>query len=278
MRSLAAAAVLGAAIAVPATAADEARVRVLHASPDAPAVDVWLDGAKVDALTNVPFATISNYLTIPAGSHQVAVYATGTTSSPVIDATLTLAAGASYTIAATDAVASIDAQVLMDAPNPTAGSAQVRVVHFSADAPAVDVAPDGAAPADAVVKGLEYPNATGYLALPANPYDLEVRLAGTQTVALQLDPVTVEAGKAYTVFAVGSAANPPAGGNQLQVIVAVDAIAAVAPAGTLPPTSTADTIDARADATTSMPGLIIAVVMAVALVTGLTLRRAAARR
>ncbi|HMP39397.1 MAG TPA: DUF4397 domain-containing protein, partial [Roseiflexaceae bacterium] len=34
-----------------------AMVRVVHASPDAPAVDVWINGSKVDALTNVPFFT-----------------------------------------------------------------------------------------------------------------------------------------------------------------------------------------------------------------------------
>ena len=54
------------------SAASDARVRVLHASPDAPAVDVYLDGSKVSALTNVPFGAISDYLAIPAGSHKVA--------------------------------------------------------------------------------------------------------------------------------------------------------------------------------------------------------------
>ena len=47
------------AVAIPATAADTSRVRVLHASPDAPNVDIYLDDVKVDALTNVPFKTIS---------------------------------------------------------------------------------------------------------------------------------------------------------------------------------------------------------------------------
>ncbi|HEY7591271.1 MAG TPA: DUF4397 domain-containing protein [Candidatus Limnocylindrales bacterium] len=275
-RSIAAAAVLAAAAVMPANAADEALVRVLHASPDAPAVDVWLDGTKVDALTNVPFATISDYLSIPAGSHQVAVYATGTDSSPVIDAELEFAAGTSYTVAATDAVASIDAQVITDAPAPTADAAQVRVVHFSADAPEVDVAPDRAAPADAIVKALEYPNPTDYLTIPADSYDLEVRLAGSETVALQLDPVTVEAGKAYTVFAIGSAANPPVGEKAIQALVAVDATAE-APGESLPPTSTAAPIG-DAPATSVLPALLVALAAAAAFVLSLRLRRADARR
>jgi hypothetical protein len=224
-----------------AHAADPARVRVLHASPDAPAVDIHLDDEAVEALTNVPFATISDYLDVPAGDHNVKVYATGTTTDPVIDADVSLAAGAVYTIAATDAVASIDAQVLEDEPSPDCDGAQVRVIHFSADAPAVDVATAGADPADALVAGLAYPDATGYLDLPAGSYDLEVRLAGTTDVALDLAGVTVDECTAYSVFAIGSAATPPVGGNALQAVVAVDATASAGGGGarpTLPPTDT----------------------------------------
>lgn len=236
------------AVAGPVGAADTAKVRVLHASPDAPAVDVYLDDAKVDALTNVPFGTISGYLAIPAGDHNVKVYATGTTTGAVIDADVSVAAGKMYTIAATDALASIKAQVLEDTPSPSAASAQVRVIHFSADAPAVDIATAGSAPADAVIKNLAFPNASSYLALPGGTYDLEVRLAGTTTVALALSDVTVADGSSYSVFAIGSAAETPVGGNALQVVVAVDATAeAAAPAVTPPATDT--TLPAASTAT-----------------------------
>jgi len=226
------------AIAAPVGAADTSKVRVLHASPDAPAVDVYLDDAIVGPLTNVPFGVISGYLDIPSGDHNIKVYATGDTTTPVIDADVTVAAGKAYTIAATDAVAAITAQVLVDAPSASCDTAQVRVVHFSADAPAVDVATAGAAPADAIVKNLSYPDATGYLDLPAGSYDLEVRLAGTSTVALDLPGVAIEDCKSYTVFAVGSAASPAVGGNALQVVVAVDATAKAGAEPTAPPTDT----------------------------------------
>ena len=75
LRVLAAGALTFAMVGV-ASASDHAMVRVLHASPDAPAVDVYLDDAKVDALTNVPFGTISGYLEIPSGDHNIKVYAT----------------------------------------------------------------------------------------------------------------------------------------------------------------------------------------------------------
>ena len=144
--ALVASAALLLAVAIPATAADTLRVRVLHASPDAPNVDIYLDDAKVDALTNVPFKTISAYLSIPAGAHNVKVVPTGgAVADAVIDADVTFATGTSYTVAATNVVASIEAQVVVDAPTPSITGAQLRVVHFSADTPAVDVRPDGGA-------------------------------------------------------------------------------------------------------------------------------------
>jgi hypothetical protein len=225
IRRLLPAVALAFAIAAPAGASNHATVRVLHASPDAPAVDIYLDDAAVSALTDVPFATLSDYLDVPSGDHNVKVYATGTTTDPVIDVDVTLAAGTAYTIAATDALASITPQVLVDDPSPACDSAQVRVVHLSADAPAVDIAPAGATPDEAVVKNLAYPDASDYLALPGGSYDLEVRLAGETTVALDLPGVTVEDCMAYSVFAIGSAADPSVGGNGLQVVVAVDASA-----------------------------------------------------
>ncbi len=207
------------ALAVPVVAADTARVRVLHASPDAPNVDVYLDDAKVDALTDVAFKTISAYLPIPAGAHNIKVVPTGgAIGDAVIDADLTFASGQRYTIAATNVVASIEAQVIEDDPTPASSGAQLRVVHFSADTPAVDVRPDGGSP---IVTALAYPDATAYLDVPAGTYDLEVCATGTDTCPLDLDPVAVEADTSYSAFAVGSMAS-----GTLAAVLAVDAMAA----------------------------------------------------
>jgi len=203
--------------------ADTAKVRVLHASPDAPAVDIYANGAEI--LSDVPFGVISDYLEVPAGEYQIQVFVASpdpATEGAVIDAMLTFAAGTMTTVAATNDVATIEAQVIIDAPAPVADMAQIRVVHFSADAPAVDIAPDGAEP---IVAALAYPTATDYLTVPAGDYDLEVRPAGTMDVALQLDPVTLAAGNSYSVFAIGSLA-----GGTLTAVVAVDLSSMMEPA------------------------------------------------
>ena len=49
-------------------AAGDACVNVVHASPDAPAVDVYVDGAL--ALSNLAFPGSSGWVALPAGPHQ----------------------------------------------------------------------------------------------------------------------------------------------------------------------------------------------------------------
>jgi len=223
-----AAAALAAVMAIPAVgaaqdeAADEnAKVRVGHFSPDAPAVDVYANGGAI--LTDVPFGVISEYLEVPGGTYTIEVVAAG--ADPADGAVigpvdLDFGAGTMTTVAATNTLENIEAQVIADAPMPQEGIAQVRVVHFSADAPAVDIALDGG---DVVVENLEYPNATeAYLDLPEGDYDLEIRPTGTTDVAFDIDPLTLPGDNSFTVFAIGSLAD-----GSFTVLPVVDASGAM---------------------------------------------------
>jgi hypothetical protein len=206
---------------VPAVDAALAGVRVLHGSPDAPAVDVYANGQAV--LTDVAFGTLSPYLYVPAGTYQIQVVPAGTTIAEgpvVIDASLTFAEGTLTTVAATNVLAAITPKVIADAPAPVADRAQIRVVHLSADAPKVDIAADGSAKGDAIFKNLKYGKATKYATVPAGVYDLEVRPAGKKKAAFDIPPVTLEAGKSYSAMAIGQL-----GDGSLTVILAEDASA-----------------------------------------------------
>ena len=214
-----AAAALAAVMALPAGAFaqdDMAKVRVGHFSPDAPAVDVYANGGAI--LTEVPFGVLSDYLEVPGGTYTIEVVAAG--ADPADGAVigpvdLDFAGGTMTTVAATNNLESIEAQVLTDEPVPQDGIAQVRIVHFSADAPAVDIAPDGA---EALVPGLAYPDNTGYVDLPEGDYDLEIRAAGSEDVAFDIDALTLAGNTSYSVFAIGSLAD-----DSFTVLAAVDA-------------------------------------------------------
>ena len=74
-----------------AEAADEGRVRIMHASPDTPAVDIFVDGAK--AVTALAFPKDTGYVTLPAGTHNVKVFVSPSdgTGSPALEANLDIA-------------------------------------------------------------------------------------------------------------------------------------------------------------------------------------------
>jgi hypothetical protein len=87
-----------------------------------------------------------------------------------------------------------------DLTTPAAGKAHVRFIHLSPDAPAVDIAVVGG---PVVFPNSSFKQASAFTPLAAGTYNLEVRVAGTSTVALTLPPITVADGKIYTVFAKG---------------------------------------------------------------------------
>ena len=244
-----------------AGAAEMSWVRVVHASPDAPNVDVWVDGTK--ALTDVAFGKYSDYVALPAGAHKFQVVATGTTGPAVIDVTPTLEAGKYYTVIAANQLASIQPLLLVDdLATPAAGKFHLRVVHASPDAPAVDVAVAGG---PVLVSNLAFPKNTEFAPVDAGTYTVEVRPAGTTNAVLTLPNVKFEAGKLYTVIATGLVNGTPA---LSAIAIAADpapAMTAAPPMG-MPSTGVADT----AGLWLVLGGLIV-------LGAGLTVRRLALR-
>ena len=109
-----------------------AKVRVLHGSPDAPAVDVYVDGTE--AVSDVAFGTVTDYLEIPAGEHQVQVVAAGTdpaAGGAVIDATLTFAPGTrDHRRRDQQPGRPSRPRSSSTTPRPVADKAQLRVVHL----------------------------------------------------------------------------------------------------------------------------------------------------
>jgi len=213
--------VLSLALATSALAqSDMARVRVVHASPDAPAVDVWVNGSV--AFSNAPFKGITDYAALAPATYNVQVTPTGATEPVVIEADLALDANTDYTVVAVGLLANIEPLVLVDNNSaPAAGKAHVRFVHASPDAPAVDIAVAGGGPV--LFSNVAFKGVGDYLPVDAGTYDLEVRVAGTETVALSVPGVALADGTVYTIFAMGLAGGEPA----LTAVPSVDAVAPV---------------------------------------------------
>jgi hypothetical protein len=193
-----------------------ANVLVTHASPDAPGVDLLIDDVKVNTQP-LTYPNNTGYLDAETGTRNIKVNVAGT-STTVINGDLDLEVDKYYSVFAVDQVSEITALVLVDdLTMPAAGKAHVRFVHLSPDAPAVDVA---VASSGAVVfSDIAFKESTVFTPLDAGTYNLDVRVAGTSTVALVLPPVTLQAGKIYTVFAKGFLAGTGAQALGAEIIV-----------------------------------------------------------
>ena len=182
-------------------------LRVVHASPDAPPVDVLVENETV--LSDVPFGAVSDYLGLEAGTYNVTIAAADDPDTVVFDGNVTLDARTVTTLTATgeiseDAETSFEPVAYADtAFTPAENDSAVRIVHLSPDAPTVDVtAADGEV---VLADNVSFQNASDYVSVPAGDYTVEIRAAtegNNGTVVTTVD-VSLEGGTAYSALAVG---------------------------------------------------------------------------
>ncbi len=182
-----------------------ANVRILHAVPDAPNVDVYANGALLAA--NVAYGQVTAYMPVEKGTYEITIYPAGTNMNPVVRQMLCLEANENLTIAAIGTLSTISGMAIIDSNQPMqSGKAMVRFIHLSPNAPAVDITlPDGTV----LFSNVSYQQATQYIAVPPANYTLQVRVANTNNVVLTVPNVQLGANNYYTVYAIGLAGGMP---------------------------------------------------------------------
>jgi len=197
--------VVAALAAVPALAQGRAAaaVRVVHASPDAPSVDVLVNDS-IRAFSDVTFGEITNYANLAPNVYNFKVVPTGGgAGDAVIDADANLFFYKNYTVVAVNTLDNIEPLVLQDSELPALpGRARVRFVHASPDAPAVDIKLVGG---PFLFQNVSFKEVGDYVVIPATTADVEVRVAGTDTVVLTLTGLQFRGSRNYTAYAVGFA-------------------------------------------------------------------------
>jgi hypothetical protein len=194
------------ALSIPSSATAQssgARLRFIHAASGLSAVDVFVDGTRV--LSQVPYASISDYLNLPTGTRRVAVTATEQNEdAAVIVAEATIEAGKTYSFAAIGLPDRASALYTDDVGAPAAGKARVRVIHLSPDAPGADVR---VVNGPTLIQNLAFSEASSYLEVDQGTYDLQVAAVGENSAFFQLPNTKLTAGTIYDVVAVGRLAN-----------------------------------------------------------------------
>jgi hypothetical protein len=182
-------------------------LQVMHASPDAPPVNVLLDGTV--ALADVDYKTGSGHATLEVGTYTVQVdgILPGGNLTVIGPVDIAFEADKLYTIAAVNGVASIE-PVVIEQPDSEvgAGAARLFVLHGAAAAPAVDVyvtAPGADLSASAPTGSFEFKQTIGPAEVAAGDYQIRVTAAGDPTaVVFDSGTVTLIAGTDLVVVAV----------------------------------------------------------------------------
>lgn len=188
-----------------------ARIRVIHGSPDAPAVDIYVEGSDEPLFTDLPYGETSDWLDVPAGEYNVLVRAAGASplDTPVYQTgALTLPEGVAVSALAAGLLDTDDNNAfrvipLIDGFEPAGpGEARVRIVHAGSDAPGVDI--DVGDNGTSEIEGLTRFTETGAagIALPAGQaLQIAIRAGGERVTAFTTPPLSE--GQELVVVATG---------------------------------------------------------------------------
>jgi len=231
-------------VAQPAAQSDTAsRVRLVHASPDAPPVDVYVDGKKI--FTDVGYRKVTDYASVKAGQHLLQIVPTGKTVAQgpvVIRVSVTTEAAKDYSVLAIGRLTHIAPLILSDDNTlPAPGKTLVRFVHVSPDSPAVDVVVSAASSLSPqkLFSKIAFKNASQYTPLDAGTVDLSVRVAGTDVSAAALKGLALAPQTVVTVYTFGLSTATPA----LSIGVSVDVGPVLAKTPILPVTGAEPSTD-----------------------------------
>lgn len=197
----------------------DVRVSVVHAAPMVGAVDIYVTAPGDELSNNTPidagFGDAAGPVSLMADTpYQVRITADGSSDVVFDSGTVQFAAGTELLLAAVENTYKVGASpVTLLAVGPEAASevldvnmgGSVRVVHNSADTPAVDVLVDGTEVLDAV----PFPAASAYsdIEAPAGTYNVVVAADADNTIAPIDVDLTLGAGESFTALAIGSFAD-----------------------------------------------------------------------
>lgn len=180
-------------------------IRVLHASPNAPAVDVYANDKLI--IKNLAYKESSEYIPVPSGNYNIKVYPSGVITNPVIDTSMYIPEDSVFTVAAIGELPDISLYPIQE-PNSAnnTGLSCVRFIHISPNAPAVDIK---LADDTIVFSNVPYKGIANYVCVPSGTYTFKVSPTGSNNVVLTVPNVKLDPNNLYTIYAVGLVGETP---------------------------------------------------------------------
>jgi len=177
----------------------QTRAMFLHASPGLEEVEISINWDT--QLEEFGYGDLSDWIDIPPGAVEVTMNAERRGFNYMVyDAVYPAPAGNDYYAIITEQLVlagAFDRSPILD------GSARVQIVQGSVSLPAVNVVATGTDTTFATQ--LQYPRTSEYSLVPAGTYNLEVKLADSDQVALTVPNVTLNGDTVYELVIMGNA-------------------------------------------------------------------------
>ena len=183
-------------------------VSIYNASPDAPPLDIVVDGQQINA-GPFDFAEYSGYQRFFTGARNFQ-FSPFDANNVVIDSTVTFEDQKVYSVFVVDEFEKTELLVLNDSsPAPAAGKAKIRFINLSPDGDEAAIREDGQA--DNIIGGLLFKQASDFIEVDAKSYDFQITAGGAGDIILQVPDTNLQSGVYYTVVLKGY--ETPPGGN-----------------------------------------------------------------
>lgn len=190
-------------------------IRLLHASPKAPPVDIYSDDDNIMA-DDLAFSEFTPYLPITPGSHMIEVYLASDTNQPIISKEVIIPEKYIATFAVIGEAPNVELYAIPEPKEPLGpGTCKVRFVNLAPDSTSLDVVTDEGT---ALFRNVHYKGVSAYRDLTPNTYTVEVQLSESGKSILYVPNIVLHADAFYSFYAVGLIEGQP----YIQLLIPLD--------------------------------------------------------
>ena len=177
----------------------QSKIRLLHAVPSAPAVDIYFDGMPL--AQNLAFSDITCYENISTGSHEIQLFKTGTYDQPLITSDIEILPNTSMTVSIVTLGGGLDTFILNDAnEKDSIADTFLRFIHLSPNSPLMSLSlPNN----NTLFGNVEYLETTGYYPLSPAIYDFMISFSAIAGLYKYINDETLSNGRFYTIYIIG---------------------------------------------------------------------------
>lgn len=191
-------------------------IRVFHAAPESPRVDVYLNGKLI--VRGISYRNFSVYLPVAPGTNNIRVFPEGKIANPIINQNLNIPKEKIFTLAVIGESSNVSLLPILEPVMPKNPSkVYLRFTHLSPNTPNVNITLTSG---DVLFKDIQYKETSEYILVNPGVYNIEARTVNTNERILYVPNIRLIPNRYYTIYAVGlSGRRPP-----LQAVIPLDGV------------------------------------------------------